>query len=205
MRVPQVGTLTYSLRQATNVSPLEFRVHYTLLCTKLDAMTRAELLRALIRQAKSNGFEFRKWYISRMMLPWTSFDESVQTLSEQRRYYSLLFAHEFAHPFWLEGSKMTFVVPTNRFTRILRDGSSMTVERKGHTRRTVLPDAWRFHLKAMAVADDPLRYIRKFLLIEEDLAGIQALSDEETDAAELSNFYEDLSENASEEDFGANG
>jgi hypothetical protein len=146
-------------------------------CTKLYAMTRAELLRALIRQAKSNGFEFRKWYGNRV-LPWINFETAIQTLSDERRYYALLFAHEFAQAFWRTGSKMTFVVPNNRFTRVSKDGSVMIVERKGHTRRSVIPDAWRYHLKAMAVADDPLRYIRKFLLIEEDLAGIQPVSDD---------------------------
>lgn len=143
-------------------------------------MTRAELLRALIRQARSNGFEFRKWYAGRMLAPWAGFDTAVKYISEERRYYALLFAHEFARSFWRPGTKMTFVVPNNRFTRILKDGSTMVVERKGHTRRTVLPDVWRYHLKEMAVAEDPLRYIRKFLLIEEDLAGIQPVSDENT-------------------------
>jgi len=142
-------------------------------------MTRAELLGALIRQAKSNGFEFRKWYAQRMGLPWTSFASSVQSLSEDRRYYALLFAHEFAQMFWRAGSKMTFVVPNSRFTRVSKDGTIRVVERKGHIRRSVMPDAWRYHLKEMAVADNPLLYMRKFLLIEEDLAGIQALSDEE--------------------------
>ncbi len=165
-------------------------------------MTRVELLRALIRQAKSNGFEFRKWYTSRIMEPWTSFDTSLQTLSEQRRYYALLFAHEFARTFWREGSKMVFVVPNNQFTRISKDGTPRTVERKGHIRRTVLPDAWRFHLKAMAVADDPLRYIRKFLLIEEDLGGIQTISDEEECAAENpKHIAGDRSRDDSAEDF----
>jgi hypothetical protein len=142
-------------------------------------MTRAELLKALIRQAKSNGFEFRKWYVLRMGLPWVNFASSVQTLSEDRRYYALLFAHEFAQMFWRAGSKMTFIVPTRQFTRIGKNGLAKIVERKGHIRRSVMPDAWRYHLKEMAIADDPLRYMRKFLLIEEDLAGIQAASDEE--------------------------
>jgi hypothetical protein len=142
-------------------------------------MTRAELLRALIRQAKSNGFEFRRWYTLRLGLPWTSFVECVQTLSEERRYYALLFAHEFAEAFWRTGSKMTFVVPTNTFTRISKDGKPLVVARKGHIRRSVIPDAWRYHLKEMAVADEPMRYIRKFLLIEEDLAGVRQVSDED--------------------------
>ena len=142
-------------------------------------MTRAELLGALIRQAKSNGFEFRKWYTHRMGLPWTNFTSSVQTLSEDRRYYALLFAHEFAQMFWRAGSKMAFVVPNSQFTRVSKDGTIRVVERKGHIRRTVMPDAWRYHLKEMAISDNPLRYMRKFLLIEEDLAGVQSLSDEE--------------------------
>jgi hypothetical protein len=156
------------------------------LCTTLYAMTRSELLRALIRQAKSNGFEFRKWYAARMVLPWTNFAAAVETLSEERRYYSLLFAHEFAQAFWRTGSKMTFVVPTNKFTRVSKDGTIKVVERKGHIRRSVLPDAWRYHLKEMAVAEDPLRYMRKFLLIEEDLAGVTTIrDDDETDAPDV--------------------
>lgn len=142
-------------------------------------MTRIELLRALIRQAKFNGFEFRRWYVNRLALPWNNFDASIKTLSAERRYYCLLFAHEFAQTFWLAGSKMTFVVPNSSFTRVSKDGATMVVERRGHTRRSVKPDAWRYHLKAMAVAEDPLRYIRRFLLIAEDLEGIQAVSDEE--------------------------
>ncbi|MGH9615422.1 MAG: hypothetical protein ACRD28_01690 [Acidobacteriaceae bacterium] len=142
-------------------------------------MTRAELLRALIRQAKSNGFEFRKWYVGRMGLPWNSFEDAVHTLADQRRYYALLFAHEFAESFWRTGSKMTFVVPTSTFTRISKDGTVRVVERKGHIRRSVVPEAWRYHVKEMAGTDEPLRYIRKFLLIEEDLAGIPYSSDED--------------------------
>lgn len=165
-------------------------------------MTRSELLRALIRQAKLNGFEFRKWYASRITLPWTNFDDAVQTLSKQHRYYALLFAHEFAQSFWREGTKMTFVVPTNRFTRILKNGATMTVERRGHTRRTVLPDAWRFHLKAMAITEEPLRYIRKFLLIEEDLEGIQAVDDQEdVPQQEMKPRYKDTSNADLDQDF----
>ena len=145
-------------------------------------MTRVELLRALIRQAKANGFEFRKWYTTRIALPWQSFEAAVTTLSQERRYYGILFSHEFAQSFWKPGSKMVFVVPVTSFTRVTKNGATKVVERRGHTRRTVKPDAWRYHLKEMAVAEDPLRYIRRFLLIEEDLGGIQALSDEDENA-----------------------
>lgn len=147
-------------------------------------MTRAELLRALIRQAKSNGFEFRKWYIAKLSLPWQTFDEAVQKVSEERRYYALVFSHDFAEAFWRAGSKMTFVVPKSTFSRTSKDGSVKTVKRSGHTRRSVKPDAWKYHLREMAAAEDPLRYMRRFLLIEEDLAGIQPVSDSDT-ASEL--------------------
>ncbi|MDR5730372.1 MAG: hypothetical protein RB191_23440 [Terriglobia bacterium] len=115
----------------------------------------------------------------RLGLPWNSFLDSVKTLSEHRRYYALLFAHEFAESFWRPGSKMTFVVPTSTFTRVSKDGTIRVVERKGHIRRSVIADAWRYHLKEMAISEEPLRYIRKFLLIEEDLAGLPYVSDED--------------------------
>jgi hypothetical protein len=172
-------------------------------CTKLLRMTRTELLRALIRQAKANGFEFRKWYSTYLGLPWTNFESAVQSLAANRHYYALLFAHDFAQSFWREGTKMTFVVPTNRFTRVSKNGSPMVVERKGHTRRTVLPDAWRFHLKAMAVTEEPLRYIRKFLLIEEDLAGTPADMEPEPgpeEAVREKPVYKPINENDSEEE-----
>lgn len=100
---------------------------------------------------------------------------------------------------------MSFVVPTNRFTRVTKSGNTMMVERKGHTRRTVLPDAWRFHLKAMAITDEPLRYIRRFLLIEEDLSGIQPFSDEEEKKQEIpQQLCRSLPEDNFEEDFDNN-
>jgi hypothetical protein len=163
-------------------------------------MTRAELLRALVRQAKTNGFEFRKWYLLRLALPWTGFDAAIDRLSHHRQYYALLFSHEFVQAFWREGSKITFVVPMNSFTRVQKNGSILRVERKGHTRRTVLPGAWRFHLKAMAAAEDPLRYIRRFLLIEEDLNGVQDVSDNDEAAAGEVPLYEGLPGDDSDEE-----
>jgi len=59
-------------------------------------MTRLELLHLLVGQARANGFEFRKWYVSRLGLPWTNAREALATLSSQRRYFALLFSHEFA-------------------------------------------------------------------------------------------------------------
>lgn len=135
-------------------------------------MTRADLIRALVRQAKTNGFGFRKWYTGWLALPWTGFEDAIATLAKERRYYGLLFSHEFAQSFWKDGSKMAFVVPHSSFTRVTKGGKVITVQRKGHTKRTTTIGAWRYHLRQMAAEEEPLRYIRRFLLIEEDLLGV---------------------------------
>ena len=99
-------------------------------------MTRFELLELLIGQARANGFQFRKWYVGLGLL-WTNTQAAVETLAEGRRYYSLLFSHEFASHFWKAGELMTFEVPTQTFKRKMPDGSVATVTRKAYTRRSV--------------------------------------------------------------------
>jgi hypothetical protein len=60
----------------------------------------------------------------------------------------------------------------------MADGSVGTVTRKAYTRRNTREDAWRYHLREMAVSDDPLRYMRRFLRVEDEL------EDENTSLAE---------------------
>jgi hypothetical protein len=132
-------------------------------------MTRFELLQLLVAQARANGFEFRKWYISRLGLPWETTRHAVETLCEQRRYYALLFSQEFAANFWKAGERITFQVPTQTFSRRKADGTIGTVSRKAYTRRSARDDAWRYHLREMAVAEEPLRYMRKYLRVEDEL------------------------------------
>ena len=132
-------------------------------------MTRAELLKLLIGQARSNGFEFKRWFTRRLGLPWEGMPEAIETLSHQRRYYALLFEHEFAGSFWKGGTLMTVQVAAQSFPRLGADGELRTVERKGYLRRRTRNDAWRFHLREMAVSEEPLRYMRKFLRVAEDL------------------------------------
>jgi hypothetical protein len=132
-------------------------------------MTRFELLQLVVVQARANGFAFRKWYVSKLGLPWTDARQAVETLAAERRYYALLFSHEFASNFWKAGEVMTFQVPTQTFTRKMADGSIGTVVRKGYTRRSTREDAWLYHLKELAAAEEPLRYMRRFLRVEDDL------------------------------------
>jgi hypothetical protein len=131
-------------------------------------MTKFELLQLLVAQARANGFEFRKWYIGRMGLPWEPTRQAVETLCAERRYYALLFSHEFASSFWKAGERITFQVPTQTFTRRKADGTIGTVNRKGYTRRSTRDDAWRYHLRELAVAEEPLRYMRRYLRIDEE-------------------------------------
>jgi len=140
-------------------------------------MTRLELLHLLVAQARANGFEFRKWYITRLGLPWTTTRDAIESLSAERRYYALLFSHEFASNFWKAGERITFQVPTQTFTRRKKDGTIGTVVRKGYTRRSTRDDAWRYHLRELAVAEEPLRYMRRYLRVEEELV----LEDEDVD------------------------
>lgn len=142
-------------------------------------MTRFELLQLLIAQARANGFEFRKWYIRRLGLPWQTTRQAVESLSAERRYYALLFSHEFASSFWKAGERITFQVPTQSFTRRKKDGTIGTVIRKGYTRRSTRDDAWRYHLKELAIAEEPLRYMRRYLRVDEELV----LEDDELEPA----------------------
>jgi hypothetical protein len=128
-------------------------------------MTRLELLRLLIGQARANGFEFRKWYTTRLGLPWQSTQHAAEMLAAERRYYVLLFSHEFARTFWKAGEKMTFLVEGQTFQRVRRDGSVFTVTRKGYTRRSGREDAWLYHLRELAAQEEPLRYMRRYLRI----------------------------------------
>jgi hypothetical protein len=132
-------------------------------------MTRQELLRIVIRQARANGFPFRKWFQAAIDPSWTNFDEAVDVLSLGRRYYALLFAHDFARAFWKQGSQISFLVPAASYTRRDKAGRIVTVTRKPFTRRTLKADVWKYHLREMAAHDEPLRYIRRFLVIEGDV------------------------------------
>ena len=129
-------------------------------------MTRVELLHLLLGQARTNGFQFRRWYVKTLELSWVDGKTAIETLAQQRRYYTLLFSHEFAQSFWKPGEIITFLVPNSTFQRRMPNGSVGTVNRKGYTRRSGRQDAWRYHLKELALTEEPLRYMRRYLRID---------------------------------------
>lgn len=121
------------------------------------------MLRLLLNQAQFNGFEFRRWFQSHLEQDWPGTEPALTLLSEEGRYYALLFSHEFARCFWRSGSHMSFIVPAISYSRVNNLGEVVQVTRKPYTRRTIKPDVWKYHLGQMSAAVDPIQYICRFL------------------------------------------
>jgi len=141
-------------------------------------MTRKETLHVLISQAHANGFEFRRWYVANVSQNWPGAEEAVTLLNSEGRFYALVFSHDFARAFWKKGAMMNFIVPSATYSRLNGKGEVVTINRKPFTRRTIKADVWKYHLRQMAVTDDPIRYLKRFLPTHEDL---QSCRDESED------------------------
>jgi len=126
-------------------------------------MNRKELLCLLLNQAQFNGFEFRRWFQAHVRPIWPGADAAIALLAEEGRHYTLLFSHEFARCFWRTGAHMSFMIPSITYPRVNSQGDVVQVTRKPFTRRTIKPDVWKYHLRQMAVADDPIDYLCRFL------------------------------------------
>jgi hypothetical protein len=132
-------------------------------------MTRKEVLLMLLNQAHANGFEFRRWYQANISAQWAGAEEAISLLSTESRFYALVFSHEFARALWKKGAQMNFIVPASTYSRIDGKGEVMTITRKPFTRRTIKADVWKYHLRQMALSEDPIRYLKRFLPTHEDL------------------------------------
>jgi hypothetical protein len=126
-------------------------------------MIRKEMLRLLLNQAQFNGFEFRRWFQSRVHPVWPGAEQALTLLSGEGRHYTLLFSHDFARCFWRSGAHMSFMVPSVTYSRITAEGDVVQVTRKPFTRRTIKPDVWKYHLSRMAAAENPIDYLCRFL------------------------------------------
>jgi hypothetical protein len=150
-------------------------------------MTRKELLRIVVLRARVHGFEFRQWFQTSLESEWPGFEQAVSTLSSGRRYYALLFSHEFARHFWKKGTQITFLLPSQEYTRLDANGKVVTIKRKSFTRRSSRSTSntvWQYHLEQMAVWEEPLRYIRRFILTEEELEAAGEPSEKAPEGAE---------------------
>lgn len=126
-------------------------------------MDRKEVLRLLLQQAQFNGFEFRRWFLTNIRPIWPGSEQALTLLAGEGRHYTLLFSHEFACCFWRTGAQISFMVPSITYPRVNAQGEVVQVTRKPFTRRTIKPDVWKYHLRQMAAAEDPVDYLARFL------------------------------------------
>ncbi len=147
-------------------------------------MNRKELLQLLVNQAQFNGFEFQHWFQSNIQPVWPGTDQAHAVLAAEGRHFALLFSHDFVRSYLRSGVRISFSVPSITYPRINSEGAVVFITRKPFTRRTVKPDAWKYHLRQMAAADDPIAYLCRFLP-EQDQDDLRAgqLEDENAQSA----------------------
>lgn len=145
-----------------------------------DGMTRQEVIRHIVLQARSNGFDFRAWYRAFAAPEWLGFDEAIDYLCQGRNCYALLFSHEFARAFWKAGLQMSFMVPAVSYPQRRKDGQIVMVHRRAFARRMLKADSWLYHLREMVEAPHPLKYIRRFVVLQEDIAAARQARPQET-------------------------
>ncbi len=121
------------------------------------------MLRLLLNQAQFNGFEFRRWFQFHVHPVWPGFEQALSLLSAEGRHYTLLFSHDFARCYLRTGSQISFRVPSITYPRVTSQGDVVQVTRKEFSRRTIKPDVWKYHLRQMAAANDPVGYLCRFL------------------------------------------
>jgi hypothetical protein len=131
-------------------------------------MTRQEIVFLLLSQALANGFEFRRWFQFHIHPEWPGSEAAVEIVTTEGRLYALVFSHEFARAFWKKGAQMNFIVPSATYSRMNGKGEVVTINRKPFTRRTIKADVWKYHLRQMALSEDPLRYLKRFLPTHEE-------------------------------------
>jgi hypothetical protein len=136
-------------------------------------MTRQEVIRHIVLQARSNGFDFRAWYRAYADPEWPGFDQAIDHLCQGRNCYALLFSHEFAQSFWKAGLQMSFMVPAVSYPQRRKDGQVVMVHRRAFARRMLKADSWLYHLREMVEAAHPLKYIRRFVVLQEDILAAQ--------------------------------
>lgn len=136
-------------------------------------MTRHDVIRQIVLQARSNGFDFRSWYRAFVSQEWPGLDHAVEHLCQGRNCYALLFSHEFAQTFWKAGLQMSFMVPAVSYPQRRKDGQVIMVHRRAFARRMLKADSWLYHLREMVEAPHPLKYIRRFIVLQEDILAAQ--------------------------------
>jgi hypothetical protein len=135
-------------------------------------MDLKQMLQVLVNQAQVNGFDFKRWFLKHIRPTWPGQEQALALLATESRHYALLFSHDFAFCYWRTGARISFTVPSITYPRVNSRGEVIVVTRKPFTRRTVKPDAWKYHLRQMAAAEDPVAYLCRFLPHEHETAAV---------------------------------
>jgi hypothetical protein len=64
---------------------------------------------------------------------------------------------------------MSFMVPAVSYPQRRKDGQIVTVHRRAFARRMLKADSWLYHLREMVEAPHPLKYVRRFVVLQEDI------------------------------------
>ncbi len=132
-------------------------------------MTRMELVRHLLHQARANGFELRRWFKTDAAILWPGGDGALEWLCQGTRMHHLLLSHSFAQAFFGGPERLRQVQPATKFERTAPNGVTRTIYRRAHPRSARYDEVWRYHLQRMAATPDPLRYAQRFLVSAEML------------------------------------
>ena len=132
-------------------------------------MTRFDLVKHLLHQARGNGFELRRWFRQEAALPWPGGDAAVEWLCQGSRVNLLLCSPNFAECFYGGPERLRHVQPATVFQRPAANGVTRTVTRRAHPRTSRYDHVWRYHLQHMMVSPEPLRYAQRFLVAAETL------------------------------------
>lgn len=101
-------------------------------------MNKQEILTKAIREAIANGWQATNW-TTVMWLPKDYPKNIAESVIGMHRVNELIFNHDFAKALW--GEKPI----------LIREGSKIYMDPR-------IP-AWHSHLRAMVIADDPIKYL----------------------------------------------
>jgi hypothetical protein len=152
--------------QVSRIKPDSIQASQPFSIEGTSRMTRSDTLLHLLRLADKNGFEFRSWFEANIASEWRGTEDAVRLLTTDGRFNALIFSHDFARALWKRGEQMNFTVPELSYSRTNGKGEVITINRKAFTRRTIKADVWKYHLREMAVSEDPIQYLKRFLPLQ---------------------------------------
>lgn len=90
------------------------------------------------------------------------YNSECETYIERKRYYSLIFSHNFAKAVWGESTKILCERCEATGGNLSQPGHSCYFC-KGQGYFLIPSTGWRYHLSKMVLEEEPLKYLEKFL------------------------------------------